>query len=154
MRNNRRRLQVGIGSLVIALSLGYLVFGGLRDTMVYFVTPTELQAQGTRAIGKPVRLGGTVVPNSISMVPETLQLRFAVADATGTIEVYHQGNPPDLFAEGGDVVIEGRLRSDGTFQAETIFAKHSEEYRPPTTAESTTWRKFRQRGASVSEGKP
>jgi cytochrome c-type biogenesis protein CcmE len=154
MHSSKRRLQVFIGGLVIVLSLGYLVFGGLRDTMVYFVTPTELRAQGASAIGKPVRLGGTVVPDSIDMVPETLQLRFTIADATGTIEVQHQGNPPDLFAEGSDVITEGRLRSDGTFLAETIFAKHSEEYRPPAAAESTTWRKFRKRVPSVSEEKP
>ena len=154
MPGSKRRLQVGIGSLVILLSLGYLVFGGLRDTMVYFVTPAELQAQGTRAIGKPVRLGGTVVPDSINMIPETLELRFAVADATNTIKVHHRGNPPDLFTEGGDVVIEGHLRHDGTFHAETIFAKHSEEYRPPTDAESMTWRKFRRRAPAASKEKP
>jgi cytochrome c-type biogenesis protein CcmE len=57
---------------------------------VYFATPTELQAQGARAIGKPVRLGGTVVPDSINMIPETLELRFAVADATDTIEVHQR----------------------------------------------------------------
>jgi cytochrome c-type biogenesis protein CcmE len=66
MWRSKRRIQVLIGSLVIILSLGYLVFGGLRDTMVYFVTPTELRAQGAQALDKPVRLSGMVVPGSLS----------------------------------------------------------------------------------------
>lgn len=154
MFGSKQRVQVLIGSSVIILSLGYLVFGGLRDTMVYFVTPSELRDQGLRAVGKPMRLGGMVVRGSLKMVPETLQLRFAVADAQATIAVQHQGNPPDLFAEGRGVVIEGRLRSDGAFQAETIFAKHSEEYRPPAEEEADTWRKFRRRTSSPSQEKP
>jgi cytochrome c-type biogenesis protein CcmE len=154
MWSNKRRVQVLIGSLVILLSLGYLVLGGLRDTMVYFVTPTELQAQGAQAVGKAVRLGGMVVPGSLSLVPETLQLRFAVADADTTMAVRHQGNPPDLFAEGRGVVLEGHVLSDGTFQAETIFAKHSEEYRPPTEAEAATWRQFQRRATSTAQEKP
>ena len=67
---SRKRIQVLIGSLVIILSLGYLVFGGLRDTMVYFVTPTELRAQGAQGMGKPLRLAGMVVPGSLRMVPD------------------------------------------------------------------------------------
>jgi len=151
MLRNKRRVQVLIGSLVIIVSLSYLVFGGLRDTMVYFVTPTELQAQGAQAIGKPVRLAGIVVPGSLSVVPETLQLRFAVADTDTTIAVRHQGNPPDLFAEGRGAVLEGRLLRDGTFQAETIFAKHSEEYRPPAEEEAATWRKLQRRTTSTAQ---
>jgi cytochrome c-type biogenesis protein CcmE len=151
---SRKRIQVLIGSLVIILSLGYLVFGGLRDTMVYFVTPTELRAQGAQGIGKPLRLAGMVVPGSLRMVPETLQLRFTVADADTTMAVHHQGNPPDLFAEGRGVVLEGRLLRDGTFQAETIFAKHSEEYRPPAAEEAATWRKFQRRVPSTSQEAP
>lgn len=154
MRRSKRHVQVLIGSLVILLSLGYLVFGGLRDTMVYFVTPTELRDQGTEGIGKPVRLGGMVVPGSLSMVPETLQLRFAVADADTMLTVRHRGNPPDLFAEGQGVVLEGRLLGDGSFQAETIFAKHSEDYRPPAEEEASTWRKFQRRVPPASQEKP
>lgn len=154
MFSSKRGVQVLIGSLVITLSLGYLVFGGLRDTMVYFVTPTELRAQGARVVGKPLRLGGMVVPGSLSLVPETLQVRFAVADAETTIAVRHRGNPPDLFAEGRGVVLEGHLLRDGAFQAETIFAKHAEEYRPPAEEEAATWRKFRRRASSTSQEEP
>lgn len=151
MAIRKRRVQVLIGSLVITMSLGYLVFGGLRGTMVYFVTPTELRGQ---SVGQPLRLAGMVVPDSLTMVPETLQLRFAVADADTTIAVRHQGNPPDLFAEGRGVVLEGRLLDDGTFQAETIFAKHSEEYRPPAAAEAATWRRFQRLAPFASQEAP
>jgi cytochrome c-type biogenesis protein CcmE len=154
MWSSKGHVQALIGSLVILLSLGYLVFGGLRETMVYFVTPTELRAQGTQGMGTPVRLAGMVVPGSLRMVPETLQLRFTVADADTTIAVHHRGNPPDLFAEGRGVVLEGHLLRDGTFQAETIFAKHAEEYRPPAAEEAATWRTFQRRVPSTSQEAP
>jgi cytochrome c-type biogenesis protein CcmE len=154
MRSSKGHVQVLIGSLVIILSLGYLVFGGLRETMVYFVTPTELRAQGTQGMGKPVRLAGRVVPGSLRMVPETLHLHFTVADADTTMAVHHQGIPPDLFAEGRGVVLEGRLLRDGTFQADTIFAKHSEEYRPPAAEEAATWRTLQRRAPSTSQEAP
>lgn len=128
----RKKLLIGVA--VIALALAGLVLTGVRQSVVYFVTPSELTtetAQTTRAY----RLGGMVVEGSLRKNPATREHRFVVSDGKATVPVRFRGIPPDLFAEGRGAVVEGTLGADGTFEATTIMAKHSEEYRAPDDAE-------------------
>lgn len=128
---SRRTLKLGIGILVIAAALAVLVYAGLRDTMVYFVTPAELAAKGGDAYAKAWRLGGQVVPGSLKRGPGPLALSFRVSDGAASVPVTYNGVPPDLFKEGTGVVLEGKYTPEGVFRATLIMAKHSEEYRPP-----------------------
>lgn len=138
-----KKTKFAIGGAVILVALGYLVYGGIRDTMVYFVTPQELQAKGRESVGKALRLGGMVERGSLQWDKETLVMTFRVSDGGATIPVTYKGIAPDLFKEGSGAVVEGSYGADGTFRATTIMAKHSEEYAPPketghpTSAEKT-----------------
>jgi cytochrome c-type biogenesis protein CcmE len=120
------------GGAVIALALAYLIYAGVTQSAVYFVTPAELQA--APASGKAYRLGGMVVPGSLAWDAPTLALRFSLSDGKASIPVRHRGAPPDLFGEGRGAVVEGRWTRDGYFDASLILAKHSEEYRAPHDA--------------------
>ena len=128
-KRRTRRLKLLIGAAVIALCLGYLVYGGLQDTIVYFVTPSELEAKGVSALGKSLRLGGLVKEGSWNREDGTLLHTFALVDEASTIRVVFRGIPPDLFGEGRGALVEGTYGPDGLFQAKTILAKHSEEYK-------------------------
>ena len=75
-----------------------------------------------------------VVQGSLKQDPAVHEQRFLLSDGKASVPVYHRGIPPDLFGEGRGAVVEGRLGTDGTFQASTIMAKHSEEYRAPAGA--------------------
>jgi cytochrome c-type biogenesis protein CcmE len=125
-----RRRRILLGAAVIVLALGALVMTGVRQSAVYFVTPSELMAQDRQA-GRAYRLGGMVVQGSLKQDVATREQRFLVTDGRASVPVYHRGIPPDLFAEGRGAVVEGTVAADGTFQASTIMAKHSEEYRAP-----------------------
>jgi cytochrome c-type biogenesis protein CcmE len=127
----RGRLLLGAG--VIALALGALILTGVRQSMVYFVTPSELLAQD-RPAGRAYRLGGMVVQGSLKRDLAAREQHFLLTDGKASVPVYHRGIPPDLFAEGRGAVVEGTLGTDGTFQASLIMAKHSEEYRAPNGA--------------------
>jgi cytochrome c-type biogenesis protein CcmE len=127
----RRRLLVGGG--VIVLALGALVLTGIRQSVVYFVTPSELLAAG-RSGGRAYRLGGMVVHGSLERNPATLEQHFLLSDGKASVPVHHRGIPPDLFDEGRGAVVEGTFGADGTFRATSIMAKHSEEYRAPDGA--------------------
>jgi cytochrome c-type biogenesis protein CcmE len=124
-----RKLKLLIGAVVIAACVGYLVYGGIQETIVYFVTPSELHAKGTSAYGKALRLGGLVKEGSWSKEPGTLFHTFDLVDDTSTVKVAFRGIPPDLFGEGRGALVEGSYGPDGLFQAKTILAKHSEEYK-------------------------
>ena len=123
-----RRVKLLVGAAIIAASIGYLVYGGMQDTLVYFVTPSELQARGVTAYGKSLRLGGLVQQGSWARQNGTLQHTFVLADEAATIRVMFRGIPPDLFGEGRGALVEGSYGADGLFHARTILAKHSEEY--------------------------
>lgn len=128
-----RRRRLFLGAAVIAVALGALVLTGVRQSVVYFVTPSELTAQD-RPTGRAYRLGGMVVQGSLKQDPAAREHRFLLTDGKASVPVYHRGIPPDLFAEGRGAVVEGTLGADGTFHASTIMAKHSEEYRAPDGA--------------------
>jgi cytochrome c-type biogenesis protein CcmE len=118
-----------IGGAVIALALGYMVWAGVTQSAVYFVTPSELSA--APVTGKAYRLGGLVVPGTLKWEPRTLDLVFTVSDGKATVPVRHKGAPPDLFGEGRGTVVEGQWTREGYFKASLIMAKHSEEYKAP-----------------------
>lgn len=126
-----RKKRFIIGTFIILAALGYIIYGGMQEAMVYFVTPTELRAKKSPAGEKFYRVGGMVEAGSLQMNLQTRTFRFRLTDGVQTIPVYYQGVPPDLFAEGKGAVVEGRLGADGLFRAKTIMAKHAEEYSPP-----------------------
>jgi len=126
-----RRAWMGLGLLAIAGAVALLVAGGLKDNVVFFLTPSELEAKGASVYDRPVRLGGQVVPESKTWDPQTRDLRFVVTDGTAEIPVHSVGAPPAMFEEGIGVVVEGRLGSDGVFESDNVMVKHSNEYKPP-----------------------
>ena len=127
-----RRTWAKIGALVVILgAFGYLVYGGIGNNLVYFLTPGELLAKGTSAMDVPVRLGGQVVPGTVAWNAETLDLRFRVTDGTKEVSVKATGAPPQMFRAGIGVIVEGRYERDGVFQAKSLMVRHSNEYRAP-----------------------
>jgi cytochrome c-type biogenesis protein CcmE len=119
-----------IGGVIILAALSYMIYGGMKEAMVYFKMPSELRAEESSLKGKFVRMGGMVVKGSLQKDLQALTYKFDLTDGTTTFPVFFKGVPPDLFSEGKGAVVEGRVGSDGVFQATTIMAKHAEEYSP------------------------
>ena len=117
------------GIALVALALAYMIYAGVTQSAVYFVTPSELKAAPKS--GKAYRLGGMVEKGSVSWKPATLDLSFTISDGQDRVPVRHHGTAPDLFGEGRGAVVEGRWVTEGYFQATQILAKHSEEYKAP-----------------------
>ena len=135
MRRGRRFI---IGGLIIIAALSYLIYGGMREAVVYFVTPTELKGEERPSKDKFLRMGGRVVQGSLEKDLKNLTYRFQITDGSTSIPVFFRGVPPDLFSEGKGAVVEGRMGEDGVFRATTIMAKHAEEYSPPKEGPSIT----------------
>lgn len=119
------------GAAVIVAAFGYLVYGGIGENLVYFLTPTELLARGATAYDAPVRLGGEVKPGTIDWDPDRLALSFALTDGDRDVMVNSRGAPPQMFRDGMGVVVEGRLSEAGVFESTNLMVKHSNEYRAP-----------------------
>jgi cytochrome c-type biogenesis protein CcmE len=130
------KVWAGLGAVAIVGAIGLLIAGGLSENVVYFLTPSELHARGPEIVDQPLRLGGQVKPGSKRWNAETLDLRFVVSDSIGEVEVRSTGAPPVMFKEGIGVVVEGRYRREGVFEATNLMVKHSNEYEAPHGDES------------------
>ena len=132
-RKQRRLVLIGSAAVVLVVA-AVLVFTALRDSIVFFNSPTDIVEKGITP-GTRVRLGGLVKPGSVER-GANLAIRFAVTDGNRDIRVAYQGLLPDLFREGQGVVAEGTLEAGGAFRADTILAKHDERYMPREVAEA------------------
>lgn len=122
----RKPGPVFVLAAILAIGIGLLVMAALRDTVVYYRTPTEVvQASSERT----VRLGGQVMPGTVLRDGGVTQ--FRLTDGHTSLLVLARGALPDTFREGQGAVVEGALAPDGTFLAHQVAVKHSNEYRPP-----------------------
>lgn len=139
---SRRRPKFGrlaIGIVLVGVALAYLVYAGTRDNLVYYYEVGEVQAAAAKTDAK-IRISGDVVAGSIVKDEKAREIRFAIeatkagsgpeagSGAGESIPVVYAGTVPDIFREGIQVVVEGRLAEDGTFRAETLLAKCPSKY--------------------------
>ena len=127
-RGRRTLVFVG-GTVLIVLSLAYLVYGGIQQGATYWVTVGELQQRGADLPSR-VRLGGVVAPGTVRWDATHRHLAFAITDGSHSLPVRYSGVVPDIFREGGQVVVEGAVARDGTFDATTLLAKCPTKYNP------------------------
>jgi cytochrome c-type biogenesis protein CcmE len=126
-RKQRRLVLIGTSLSVLAFAAA-LVLSAMRDSIVFFTSPTDV-VEKQKKPGARLRIGGLVKPGSVAR-GDNLLVRFAITDGKTDISVHYQGIVPDLFREGQGVVAEGKLESGGAFAADTVLAKHDERYMP------------------------
>ena len=134
MTRKQRRLAMIAGSVSVLAAAVLLALFAMKDSIVFFNSPTDVVEKHV-APGARIRLGGLVVPRSLSR-GEALAVRFQVTDGNHTIPVTYQGVLPDLFREGQGVVAEGTLDGGGVFKADNVLAKHDETYMPKEVADA------------------
>jgi cytochrome c-type biogenesis protein CcmE len=133
MTRRQKRLAVIVGGLAILALAAGLVLYALRDSIVFFYTPSEITEKNVKP-GTRLRLGGLVEKGSISNAGGTT-VSFVVTDTIKSLNVSYTGQLPDLFREGQGVVAEGVLNAGGVFVADTVLAKHDENYMPKDVAD-------------------
>lgn len=145
-RKQRRGVLIGVGVAVLTLAAGLVLFA-LRDSIVFFHTPSDI-AEKPIAAGQRFRLGGLVAAGSVKRGGGT-KIDFIVTDTLKTVPVVYEGVLPDLFKEGQGVVAEGKLSPEGTFLADSVLAKHDENYMPPEVAKA-----LEAKGVKLGKGAP
>lgn len=128
------RTKFAIGGVFVLGTAAFLMATSIGETAVYYLTPNELAAmvvEDPSFYDTGVKVGGRVVPGTIAREEGGRLIRFVVTDtAQGgrTFPVVYRGIAPDTFTDGVDVVVEGRLGKDGTFEATTLLAKCASRY--------------------------
>ena len=135
MKRRHKRIAfifIGLASLGIA---AYLVASAFRNNLVFFFSPTQVAAKEA-PIDRTFRIGGLVQDGTLKRDNDGLTVRFTVTDTAASIPVVYKGILPDLFKEGRGCVAQGKIGSDGVFQAEQVLAKHDEYYMPPEAGQA------------------
>ncbi|MBI4266777.1 MAG: cytochrome c maturation protein CcmE [Chloroflexi bacterium] len=121
-----RRRKFVIAAIIVALALGYLGYRGFVASAGYYYEVSEFLAQPGSPAEKKVRVNGTVVPGTIEQ--QGLNLKFAITDGQKELPVIYSGAVPDSFRAGGETAVEGKLNSDGVFEAQTLMPKCPSKY--------------------------
>lgn len=126
-RKQRRMAIIGLAGVVLVAAIALVLFA-LSDRIVFFNSPSDVLANPPAA-DQRIRLGGLVAVGTVERGENGL-VTFDVTDNAATVPVTYRGILPDLFGEGTGVITEGTLGPDGTFNADTVLAKHDEAYIP------------------------
>jgi len=131
----------------------YLIASSTSAAAQYYLTVDELRADPSAAQGRDLKISGAVDGETIAYEPETLTLRFAIAnvpgdlaeidDAGGLAAVLHEavsdpqatrlmveyvGPKPDLLRHEAQAIVTGRLGEDGVFHADELLLKCPTRY--------------------------
>jgi cytochrome c-type biogenesis protein CcmE len=136
MKAETRNRLVAVGAILVAAgALAWIAMGNMGENLVYYWKPSEMLAQGDKAYGATIRLGGVVVPGSVQWNTEHTALSFQVADthdpAAAKVTVRATETPPQMFREGIGVVVEGTFQQNQEFKTNRLMVNHSNEYRAP-----------------------
>jgi cytochrome c-type biogenesis protein CcmE len=127
-RRNRRFLFGAVA--VAALAFAVIAASGINKNLVYYWTPSDLQANGEKAYGANIRLGGMVAPGSIRKLGGSA-VEFIVHDGKQRIAVKTSTVPPQMFRENIGVVVEGTMVRGGYFESSRLMVSHNNEYKAP-----------------------
>ena len=142
------RTKFLIGGLLIIAAVVYLIASSTQASAQYYLTIDELAEKGDAVRGRDLKISGAVDGDSIVYEPDTLTLRFTVANVPadleaieksgGLAEVLHQavsdpsarrlqvvyiGVKPDLLRNEAQAILTGRMDDDGVFQATELLLK-------------------------------
>jgi len=133
----KRNRKFGIGAAILVSAIGYLVYAGVQQGSVYYFRVEEFWPQKEALADQGVRVAGRVAANSVAtmMTADGTDLRFVLTvlpDARTSINseglpVHFTGVVPDMFAEGRDVIVEGKY-SHGTLEAHTLMTSCPSKY--------------------------
>lgn len=128
--------KVLVAGLLAVAAIAYVVFFGMRGATVYSMTVAELNAKGQEAVGQGVRVTGDLDSQSVSFDPEAVVLRFNLVGEGVTVPVEYKGVRPDGMTDDAEVIVEGKLRPDGTLEASALLFKCPSKYEAAPTAAS------------------
>lgn len=130
MKTRHKRITfIVVGLVALGLAAG-LVLNAFQNNLVFFFSPSQVAAKEA-PLNRNFRIGGLVETGSMKREGDGLTVHFAVTDTAKSVPVVYKGILPDLFKEGRGCVAEGKVGADGVFYANTVLAKHDENYMPP-----------------------
>jgi len=127
---NKKFIIGGVLLLFFVVYLGFQIVRATQTTGAYYMTVAELYAERPQIEGQRVRVNGNVVGGTEDWNAEQITLKFSIQDESGdqTLPIVFYGPRPDNFQRAASAIIEGELKPDGTFEAQTLLLKCPSRY--------------------------
>ena len=149
IRRKTRWFMLG-AFLVAGSAFAVIAASGISNNLVYYWTPTDLRANGQKAYGATIRLGGMVAPASIKKAGGS-NVEFIVHDGVNRIPVKTTTVPPQMFRENIGVVVEGTMVPGGYFESSRLMVSHDNEYKAPEKGHPVDRKELERMMKSVAE---
>ena len=152
-----------IGGVLIFAAIIYLIVSSTQANAQYFVTVDELRAKGSSAVGQELRISGAVIGNTIRYDPNSLTLKFTIANVPGSTKevdaqgglakvlhdavvdptrshlvVVYNGAKPDLLKDEAQAILTGKIGADGIFYASELLLKCPTKYQAAAPTQVST----------------
>jgi cytochrome c-type biogenesis protein CcmE len=127
-----RKIKIVVVAGLLVGALAFLVSMSFSQNMVYAMTVGEyLDDEKMTAHG--VRISGVLAPgtHNTEQTPDGVAHRFKVYERTNeaqAVSVLFVGPVPDSFQDNAEVIVEGKMGSDGVFAASTVTPKCASKY--------------------------
>jgi cytochrome c-type biogenesis protein CcmE len=122
-------LKIGLTTLVLTLTFGGLLYTTMAEGTEYYKHVDEVMAKPDQWYGKKLQLHGFVVPNSINRNPKSMDYWFQVQSNGQIVSATYTGVVPDTFKSDSEVVLKGRLSSEGfAVEPNGVMAKCPSKY--------------------------
>jgi cytochrome c-type biogenesis protein CcmE len=149
MRRKTRLFMVAAFGIA-AVAFGVIAATSINDNLVYYWTPSDIRANGEKAYGANIRLGGMVAKGSIRKQGGSA-VEFVVHDGRNRIPVKTSTVPPQMFRENIGVVVEGTMVPGGYFQSSRLMVSHNNEYKAPEKGHPVDRQELERMMKSVAE---
>ncbi|WP_265022819.1 cytochrome c maturation protein CcmE [Wolbachia endosymbiont (group B) of Ischnura elegans] len=126
MKKKHKRLLITSGIFCFLSCIVFFILTTLKENISFFYTVSEAIVLPSHQ--KPIRVGGMVVENSV--IRSESEVVFQMTDFNKSVMVKYQGILPPMFSEKSGIVVQGKMFDNSTFLADTVFAKHDENYMP------------------------
>ncbi len=123
-----KRHKFAVAMALITITLGYLVYAGVKDSFVYYLTIDEMLERVPGVYEDKIRVAGSVVPGSIKKNADGA-MEFTITDGANNVDVRYKGIVPDVFADNVQAIVEGRYTRDRVFEADLLLAKCPTKYK-------------------------
>ncbi|WP_407270675.1 cytochrome c maturation protein CcmE [Radiobacillus sp. PE A8.2] len=111
--------------------IGMLVYTSIGNAATFYMTVDELESKQEQAIGKPIKVSGKIVGESIEFDPDNILLTLELRGEDGSsyrVPIQYEGVKPDTLNDGWEAIVEGELTSDGTLIASELLVKCPSKY--------------------------
>ncbi|MFY9938686.1 MAG: cytochrome c maturation protein CcmE [Silvibacterium sp.] len=138
MQTRSQSARIGVAIVIILVVIAALAVSGVRANKSYYVTIQELDAMGSKAYTRNLRVAGNVLPGSIRHSGTSAE--FVLVENANQLRVSYQGEepPPDTFKDNSQALAIGTYGRDGVFHATQLQAKCASKYAPAPGAKPGT----------------